>query len=63
MAIGELSPRAAARELGVNVKTIYALIDDGKLAHRVTRVRLRRRLYIPKAEIRRLKAAQKGQRN
>jgi len=63
MAAGELTPRAAARELGVNVKTVYALCDDGKLEHRVTRGPVRRRIYIPKAEIRRMKAAQKSGRN
>ena len=59
MATGELSPRAAARALGVNVKTIRKLLADGELKHRVTRVRLRRRIYIPAAEIQRLKAARK----
>lgn len=63
MEAGFLTPRAAARELGVNVKTIYALCDDGKLEHRVTRGPRRRRLYIPKAEVRRLKAAQRASRN
>ena len=59
MATGELSHRAAARALGVNVKTIRRLLADGDLKHRVTRIRLRNRIYIPQAEIQRLKAARK----
>ena len=59
MASGEVTPRAAARALGMNVKTVRALCDQGKLDHRVVRGPRRRRIYIPVSEIRRLKIGQK----
>jgi len=59
MADRELSPCAAARKLGMNVKTVRALCDDGKVEHRVVRGPKGRRIYIPVSEIQRIRASQK----
>lgn len=47
----ELTPRAAAKKLGLHWQTVVRMCDRGDLRAREVRGPIRRRLYIPVSEI------------